>query len=85
MLEVEKLDDVFLAHELVQASAYPVAIGLGKHANDHMFSFYFTSPSGFLIEIGYGGRAATHQSEYYTRDIYGHEFTGDAERDGEQP
>ena len=85
MLEVEKLDDVFLAHELVQASAYPVAIGLGKHANDHMFSFYFTSPSGFLIEIGYGGRAATHQSEYYARDIYGHEFTGDAERDGEQP
>lgn len=77
MLEVENLDDVFMTHDLVQASKYPVMISLGKHANDRMFSFYVASPSGFLIEIGWGGRPATHQSEYYTRDTYGHVFSRD--------
>ena len=72
MLEVDNIDDVFLTHELVQASDYPVMISLGKHANDHMFSFYFATPSQWLIEIGTAGRPATHQSEYYTRDTYGH-------------
>jgi 2,3-dihydroxyethylbenzene 1,2-dioxygenase len=75
MLEVDNYDDVFLTHELVQASDYPVAISLGKHANDHMFSFYFATPSRWLIEIGTAGRPATHQSEYYTRDTYGHDFS----------
>ena len=72
MLEVDNLDDVYLTYELVQKSDYPVVISPGKHANDHMFSFYCLSPSGFQIEIGWGGRDATHQSEYYTGDTYGH-------------
>ena len=74
MLEVDNIDDVFLTHEKVQASKYPVMISLGKHANDHMFSFYFATPSQWLIEVGTSGRPATHQSEYYTRDTYGHVF-----------
>ena len=74
MLEVDNLDDVFRTYELIQQSQYPVVISPGKHANDHMFSFYCLSPSGFQIEIGYGGRPATHQSEYYTGDTYGHHF-----------
>lgn len=72
MLEVDNLDDVFLTYELVKKSEYPIAVDLGRHANDRMFSFYCVSPSGFQIEIGWGGRPATHQSEYYTRDTYGH-------------
>jgi len=75
MLEVDNLDDVFMTHELVEKSNYPIMISLGKHSNDRMFSFYVASPSGFLIEIGWGGRPATHQSEYYTRDTYGHVFS----------
>jgi 2,3-dihydroxyethylbenzene 1,2-dioxygenase len=75
MLEVDNLDDVFMTHELVEKSKYPIMISLGRHANDRMFSFYFASPSGFLIEVGWGGRPATHQSEYYTRDTYGHVFS----------
>ena len=74
MLEVDNLDDVFRTYELITQSQYPVVITPGKHANDHMFSFYCLSPSGFQIEIGYGGRPATHQSEYYTGDTYGHKF-----------
>ncbi len=74
MLEVDNMDDVFRTYELIQQSQYPVVISPGKHANDHMFSFYCLSPSGFQIEIGWGGRPATHQSEYYTGDTYGHQY-----------
>lgn len=78
MLEVDNIDDVFYTFNKVK-DKYPIAITPGKHANDHMFSFYCVSPSGFQVEIGYGGRPATHQSEYFTQDTYGHEFNrGDA-------
>jgi 2,3-dihydroxyethylbenzene 1,2-dioxygenase len=72
MLEVDNLDDVGLTHDLVRKAKIPVAIQLGKHSNDHMYSFYFRSPSGFNIEYGFGARSATHQSEYYGEDFYGH-------------
>jgi 2,3-dihydroxyethylbenzene 1,2-dioxygenase len=73
MLEVDNLDDMYVTYELVKESEYPIATDIGKHANDHMLSFYMVGPSGFEIEIGYGGRPATHQSEYYVRDTYGHQ------------
>ncbi|MGZ5933373.1 MAG: VOC family protein [Rhizomicrobium sp.] len=73
MLEVETFDDVGLAYETVKQNNIPVAIAPGRHANDHMYSFYFMNPSGWMIEIGWGARGATHQSEYYQRDTYGHE------------
>jgi 2,3-dihydroxyethylbenzene 1,2-dioxygenase len=73
MIEVDNLDDVGLTHQIVRRAKIPIRIELGKHANDEMFSFYFDSPSGFRIEYGYGGRPATHQSEYYDADTYGHE------------
>jgi 2,3-dihydroxyethylbenzene 1,2-dioxygenase len=72
MLEVDNLDDVGLTHDLVRKARIPVTIQLGKHSNDHMYSFYFRSPSGFMIEYGFGARPATHQSEYYGEDFYGH-------------
>jgi 2,3-dihydroxyethylbenzene 1,2-dioxygenase len=72
MLEVDNLDDVGLTHDLVRRAKIPVHIGLGKHSNDHMYSFYFRSPSGFMVEYGFGARSATHQSEYYEADFYGH-------------
>jgi len=72
MLEVENFDDVGLTHELVRREKIPVHITLGKHSNDHMFSFYFETPSGFMLEYGYGGRDATYQSEYFSQDMYGH-------------
>jgi 2,3-dihydroxyethylbenzene 1,2-dioxygenase len=73
MLEVDNLDDVGLTHQIVRKAKIPIAAELGKHANDQMFSFYFQSPSGFNFEYGFGGRPATHQSEYYDGDTYGHE------------
>ncbi|HEX5379576.1 MAG TPA: VOC family protein [Phenylobacterium sp.] len=73
MFEVESFDDVGLAYETVQRAGVPVAIAPGRHANDHMYSFYFMNPSGWMCEIGWGARPATHQSEFYQRDTYGHE------------
>ena len=76
MLEVDNFDDVGMTHELVRKQKVPVAMGIGKHSNDHMYSFYFNTPSGWMIEYGCGARASTYQSEYYTRDIYGHQAEG---------
>ena len=72
MFEFEKFDDVGLAQEVVEENKVQVGVQLGKHANDQMYSFYVISPSGFMNELGWGGRPATHESEYYQRDIYGH-------------
>ena len=72
MFEVENMADVGLAHDLVIQSGLPVIIQPGAHANDQMFSFYFKNPSGFMNEIGWGGRASLAQSEYYEGDSFGH-------------
>jgi 2,3-dihydroxybiphenyl 1,2-dioxygenase len=76
MIEVENLDDVGLTYDTVQKHKVPITMSPGKHSNDHMFSFYLRNPSGWMFEYGWGGRPATHQSEYYTEDIYGHQIVG---------
>jgi 2,3-dihydroxyethylbenzene 1,2-dioxygenase len=73
MFEMDKLDDVGLAYEAVKSAGIPVGIEPGRHANDHMYSFYFINPSGFMSEIGWGARPSTHQSEFYQRDTFGHQ------------
>ena len=72
MVEVDNLDDVGMTYDLVRRQKIPVAITPGKHSNDHMFSFYFQTPSGWMLEYGWGARDATYQSEYFTEDVYGH-------------
>ena len=72
MLEVESMQDVGLAYDLVKQAGLPIIIEAGSHANDQMYSFYFKNPSGFLSEIGWGARPAVHQSEFYQRDSFGH-------------
>jgi len=73
MLQVDNADDVGLTYDLVRERKIPVTIKPGKHSNDHMYSFYFRNPSGWMIEYGCGGRAPTPQSEYYVEDMYGHQ------------
>ncbi len=72
MFEVERMEDVGLSYDLVARAGIPVLIEPGSHANDQMYSFYFKNPSGFMNEIGWGGREPTGQSEYYQRDSFGH-------------
>src|SRR5271168_2619752 len=72
MIEVDNLDDVGMTYDLVRKNKIPVTITPGKHSNDHMYSFYFRNPSGWMFEYGWGARPATYQSEYFVEDVYGH-------------
>ena len=77
MLEVEHDADVRSAYDLVSARRIPLAMDLGRHTNDEMFSFYVRTPSGFEIEYGAGGRrldlAGHEPSVYDSTSDWGHE------------
>ena len=76
MIEVASLDDVGLTFSLCEQQGVPIAMTLGRHTNDWMFSFYMLAPSQFMIEYGYGGRIvdeATWQVERYgATSTWGH-------------
>ncbi len=55
MLEIEDENEVGRAWDYVQAENVPVAMNIGRHTNDNMFSFYVASPVGVLTEFGAGG------------------------------
>ncbi|KQX18177.1 biphenyl 2,3-dioxygenase [Sphingomonas sp. Root50] len=57
MVELDALDDVGQAYDLAQLEEERIGVTLGRHSNDHMTSFYARSPSGFMIEYGWGGRS----------------------------
>ena len=55
MLEALTLDDVGCTLDRHDDTGTPISMGLGKHTNDRMVSFYSRSPSGFDVEFGFGG------------------------------
>jgi biphenyl-2,3-diol 1,2-dioxygenase len=75
MLQVDSMDDVGLAHDRAGRLGVRISDTLGRHTNDHMFSFYADTPSGFQVEFGWGGRTI---DEYWTvvrhkaQSIWGH-------------
>ena len=78
MLEHFMLDDVGQAYDLALGVEDRVAVTLGRHANDLVTSFYARSPSGFLVECGWGGRTidpARWQAHEATAgpSLWGHE------------
>jgi 2,3-dihydroxyethylbenzene 1,2-dioxygenase len=73
MLELTEFNDLGQSHQLIAKSKYPIPIDLGKHANDDMYSFYMATPSGWLLELGWGGGDPAPQSEYYQCDTFGHD------------
>jgi biphenyl-2,3-diol 1,2-dioxygenase len=56
MVEVRLMDDVGLAFDRALASGARITHTLGRHPNDGMLSFYARTPSGFEVEVGWGGR-----------------------------
>jgi len=56
MIEMYSLDDVGQGYDLALREEGRIATTLGRHSNDFMTSFYSKSPSGFLVESGWGGR-----------------------------
>ncbi|MGW2849629.1 VOC family protein [Streptomyces sp. NPDC001274] len=55
MVEVTDIRDVGLAYDRCMDAKQPFEMTLGMHPNDHMFSFYVFTPSGFSVEYGWGG------------------------------
>ena len=78
MLEYTHLDDLGASHDVVRKREIPVALQLGKHANDKALTFYSQTPSGWLIELGWGGCKPEPQQSYHHLDVFGHgpEATG---------
>jgi 3,4-dihydroxy-9,10-secoandrosta-1,3,5(10)-triene-9,17-dione 4,5-dioxygenase len=76
MLEMAALDDVGRTFALCERDGVPIAMTLGRHTNDEMISFYLVSPSGFNIEIGYGGKliddATWEVAHYDATSVWGH-------------
>ena len=72
MLEYADLNDLGKSHDIVRAREIPVALQLGKHANDKALTFYSLTPSGWLMELGWGGCAPDPQQSYHNLDIFGH-------------
>jgi 2,3-dihydroxybiphenyl 1,2-dioxygenase len=55
MLEYRDMSDVGAAFDRARAADVPIVLELGHHPNDRMFSFYMRTPSGFGLELGFGG------------------------------
>ena len=76
MLEVCAMQDVGAAYDRCRDAGFPIANELGQHPNDLMFSFYLKTPSGFDVEIGFGGRKvddATWEPQTYDQlSSWGH-------------
>ena len=72
MIEYTELDDVGLIHDDIRGQGIDVAMKMGKHANDQAVTFYAATPSGWLLEMGWGARKSLSQSEYYRGDVFGH-------------
>jgi 2,3-dihydroxybiphenyl 1,2-dioxygenase len=78
MVELFSLDDVGQAYDLALMNPEGIGSTFGRHTNDHMTSFYTWSPSGFMVEYGWGGRLVTPgtwQAQEYTTgpSLWGHD------------
>jgi 2,3-dihydroxybiphenyl 1,2-dioxygenase len=56
MLQTKNFDDVGRTLYHCEDERVDIALRLGRHSNDHMISFYLTTPSGFQVEYGWGAR-----------------------------
>jgi len=78
MVEVATLDDVGRALDRCRRRGAPISSTLGRHANDHMVSFYVQTPGGFDIEYGTDGLTVDDSTwvsrETTTVSLWGHVF-----------
>ena len=62
MVEMNSFDDVGQGYDIALGHESQIGVTLGRHSNDHMFSFYTRTPSPFMIETGWGGRSIDPQT-----------------------
>jgi biphenyl-2,3-diol 1,2-dioxygenase len=80
MLQVDSMEDVGLAYDRAERTGVRIAETLGRHTNDHMFSFYAHTPSGFQVEYGWGARIIDENwavVRHMKPSIWGHKASRD--------
>jgi 2,3-dihydroxybiphenyl 1,2-dioxygenase len=80
MMELYSFDDVGQGYDLAMAEEGRLAVTLGRHTSDFLTSFYSRSPSGFMVEYGWGGRSIDPSTwQAYERkegpSMWGHDRT----------
>ncbi|QLL06245.1 VOC family protein [Mycobacterium vicinigordonae] len=80
MLELQDLNDVGTAYDIVRDRGYPLSMEFGRHSTDEVVSFYFVTPAGFEIEYGWGGREVDDATWHVVRadrgELWGHRVVG---------
>jgi len=81
MLEVDDVDTVGSALDVVRERGMSLTASLGRHTNDKMLSFYVKSPSGIGVEYGTGGALIDDDTWTVTTwdaaALWGHSRDGD--------
>lgn len=75
MFEMDNTDMVGQCLDRAMAAGIKITSTLGRHTNDHMLSFYMSSPFGFEVEIGCEGLLVDEHwlpSEFCEGDVWGH-------------
>ncbi len=81
MVEVRELDDLGRAYDAALDGDWEIITRLGRHSNDHVTSFYVRTPSGWAVEVGWGGLLITDEDAWQVRELtegpslWGHERT----------
>ncbi|HTV36585.1 MAG TPA: VOC family protein [Xanthobacteraceae bacterium] len=57
MMELFSFDDVGQAYDIALGEEGRVGVTLGRHTSDYITSFYSVTPSGFMVEYGWGARS----------------------------
>lgn len=77
-IDVESMDDVGRAWDMVQERDIPIKMTLGRHMMDSLISFYIRSPSGFELEYGAGGDELDEGNFTMQKptkpEVWGHKF-----------
>ena len=78
MMELYSFDDVGQGLDIAQMEDGRIATTLGRHTSDFITSFYTWTPSGFMVEYGWGARSIDMQTwQAYERtegpSLWGHE------------
>lgn len=75
-VQAASLNDIGTVYRRCKEMKFPIAMGVGQHANDKAVSFYVRTPSGFDIEYGWNPIAVEEDSwhpEVWDRiSIWGH-------------
>ena len=80
MVELYSLDDVGQGYDIALGEPERIATTLGRHPNDCVTSYYLKSPSGFMLEYGWGGKDVTPGNWQATEvtvgpSLWGHDRT----------